>query len=232
AVANGFVYVGSNRGYLFAFDAAGIPGCSGSPKTCYPRWIAPTGDAITSAPTVWNGRLYVVVANSLWAYDAAGVLGCGGTPKQCYPLWSGATLGGLMASPTIAGSTVLAASQDGNIWAFDAAGVQGCGGIPVQCDPRWRGFVAAPIHSSPAVANGVVIFASGDGYLWAFSAGGTTGCGGTPRVCNPLLRQKANAWSSSACPTGNKAVSSSPAISDGRVFIGSGDCELHAFTLP
>ena len=117
----------------------------------------------------------------------------------------------------VAGSLVLVTSQDGNIWAFDAGGVQGCAGIPVLCDPRWRAFTASPISSSPSVANGVVYFGGGDGYLWAFSAAGTTSCGGSPKVCSPLLRQKANSWTSAACPEGNASIYSSPEI--GRAHV-------------
>src|SRR5882724_539111 len=36
AVANGVVYVGSDDGLLYAFDAAGGTGCSGGPTTCTP----------------------------------------------------------------------------------------------------------------------------------------------------------------------------------------------------
>src|SRR4051794_13641983 len=38
AVAGGMVYVGSLDGTLYAFDAAGVQGCSGTPKTCAPLW--------------------------------------------------------------------------------------------------------------------------------------------------------------------------------------------------
>src|SRR6476620_7541891 len=40
AVANGVVYIGSDDGTFYAFDAVGTTGCSGSPKTCPPLWTA------------------------------------------------------------------------------------------------------------------------------------------------------------------------------------------------
>ena len=63
AVANGVLYVGAFggptgfQGGLFAFDAAGRKGCSGTPKVCTPLWSAPAGGGAESAPAiaVWNG---------------------------------------------------------------------------------------------------------------------------------------------------------------------------------
>jgi outer membrane protein assembly factor BamB len=59
AVANGVVYVGSYDHKLYAFDAAGYKGCSGTPKTCAPLWTASTGGAVESSPAVANGMVYV-----------------------------------------------------------------------------------------------------------------------------------------------------------------------------
>src|SRR5687768_14069481 len=43
AVANGTVYVGSDDGKLYAFDAAGVANCSpGPPRACSPLWTAAT----------------------------------------------------------------------------------------------------------------------------------------------------------------------------------------------
>src|SRR5499427_5493874 len=51
AVANGVVYVGSNDHNLYAFDAAGVTNCSGTPTTCAPLWSATTGGSmLCSAP--------------------------------------------------------------------------------------------------------------------------------------------------------------------------------------
>jgi outer membrane protein assembly factor BamB len=58
-VANGVVYVGSADDNLYAFDAAGTKGCSGTPKTCAPLWTATTGGEVESSPAVANGMVYV-----------------------------------------------------------------------------------------------------------------------------------------------------------------------------
>src|SRR5207248_2626421 len=49
----GVVYVGSFDRKLYAFDAAGTTGCSGTPKTCAPLWTGATGNSIElSSPAV------------------------------------------------------------------------------------------------------------------------------------------------------------------------------------
>jgi outer membrane protein assembly factor BamB len=52
AVANGVVYVGSDDGTLYAFDAAGGTNCGGAPKICFPLWSATTGGPVFSSPAV------------------------------------------------------------------------------------------------------------------------------------------------------------------------------------
>src|SRR6059058_3549616 len=84
AVVNGVVYIGSTQpdNKLYAFDAAGETGCSGTPKTCAPLWTATTGGAVNSSPAVVNGVVYVGSDdNKLYALDAAGNTNCLGTPK-------------------------------------------------------------------------------------------------------------------------------------------------------
>ena len=51
AVAGGVVYVGATDGKLYAFDANGVTGCSGTPKTCTALWTAATVVPVSS-PTV------------------------------------------------------------------------------------------------------------------------------------------------------------------------------------
>jgi outer membrane protein assembly factor BamB len=85
---DGVTYVGSDDGKLYAFDAGGVIGCAGTPKSCTPVWTATTGGSVVDA-SVANGTVY---ANSfdkhLYAFDARGVTGCFGVPKSCTPLWT------------------------------------------------------------------------------------------------------------------------------------------------
>jgi outer membrane protein assembly factor BamB len=85
----------------------------------------------------------------------------------------------------------------------------------------WAGDTGGDIgDSSPAVAKGMVYVGSGEGTkLYAFGANGTTGCSGAPRTCAPL-------WTGA---TGDY-VSSSPAVANGVVYVGSGDHNLYAFS--
>jgi outer membrane protein assembly factor BamB len=58
-VANGVVYVGSDDGNLYAFNARGTTDCSGSPKLCLPLWQSTIGPAVDSSPTIANGMVYI-----------------------------------------------------------------------------------------------------------------------------------------------------------------------------
>jgi outer membrane protein assembly factor BamB len=219
-VVNGVVYVGSNDGKLYAFDAAGVTGCSGTPKTCTPLWTTAPNGSIYSAPAVVNGVAYVGsnAANGLTAFDAAGVTGCSGTPKTCSPLWTGTT-GGIETAPAVANGVVYVTSVDHKLYAFDAAGVTGCSGTPTTCAPLWTLATFTLISSSPAVANGVVYFGStGDDKLYAVDAAGITGCSGTPKTCSAL-------WTG----TTGGAIDTSPAVANGVVYLGSNDHKVYAF---
>ena len=216
-VANGVVYVGSYvwDHTLYAFDAAGVTGCSGSPKSCAPLWTATTGFAIDSSPTVANGVVYIGSNDGkLYAFDASGVTHCSGSPKTCTPLWT-ATTGAVTyypahSSPAVANGVVYIGSNDHTLYAFDAAG---CSGIN-PCAPLWTATTGNAIDSSPAVANGVVYVGSNDGKLYAYAVG----CASGGESCTPL-------WTATTGSVG----SSSPAVANGVVYVGTSDGNLYAF---
>lgn len=223
-IANGVVYIGSTDGNLYAFDAGGATGCSGTPKTCQPLWTtAATGGPMSfSSPAVANGRVYVGASDDgkLYAFDAAGTAGCSGTPKRCAPLWTGPTGGYIYSSPAVASGVVYIGSKDGKLYALDADGARGCSGTPKSCAPLWTGATGGQIFvSSPAVENGVVFVGSEDKKLYAFDAAGTLKCSGTPKTCTPL-------WTGAT----GFGVYSSPAPAGNAVFVGSGN-SLYAFAL-
>jgi outer membrane protein assembly factor BamB len=221
-VVNGVVYVGSEDGTLYAFDAKGTTNCAGVPRTCIPLWTAATKGLIESSPTVVDGVVYVGSGHSdkrLYAFDAAGTKNCSGNPVTCTPLWTAAASQSISSSPAVAGGVVYVGSQDGALYAFDAAGVNGCSGTPVVCSPMWTSTVTGgSIFSSPSVVGGVVYVGSNDGNLYAFDANGNTGCSGAPVTCAPL-------WSA----TTGGSVGSSPAVTNGVVYVGSNDGKLYAF---
>ena len=64
AVSNGVVYVGTDRANaytfnnLYAFDAAGVTNCSGTPTTCNPLWTYEVETLALGAPAVADGYVY------------------------------------------------------------------------------------------------------------------------------------------------------------------------------
>ena len=82
------------------------------------------------------------------------------------------------------------------------------------------------VYSSPAVASGVAYVTSDDGHLYAFSATGTTNCVGSPNTCQPL-------WTASIEPAGaigaSGTISSSPAVANNIVYVGTTGGTLDAF---
>ena len=100
AVTSTTVYVASTYGVLLAFDAKGVAGCSGTPKTCTTRWTADLGADLRTGhvrmqPSVVNGLLFIgfhgpadppTTNDRLVAFDAGGAFGCTGAPKRCVPV--------------------------------------------------------------------------------------------------------------------------------------------------
>jgi outer membrane protein assembly factor BamB len=219
AVVNGVVYIGSEDGKLYAFDAAGNTSCSGVPKTCAPLWTASTGSIIESSPAVVNGVVYIGSEDGkLYAFDAAGNTNCSGTPKVCSPLWTASTATLSDSSPTVAQGVVYIGGENGNLYAFDAAGTTNCSGTPKACAPLWTAQIGGRVYSSPGVSNDIVYDGSlNGGNVYAFDAAGTTDCSGTPKACTPL-------WT---YHTGS--VSSSPAVLNGIIYIGDFLSRVSAF---
>jgi outer membrane protein assembly factor BamB len=223
AVAGGVVYVGDTDGMLSAFPAGGC----GSPA-CEPVWQGETGGSIDIAsPTVAGGVVLVSGGDFLFAFDAAG---CG--QPVCQPLWKGAAE--LMSNtPAVSDGVVYVDAQPilqggrsvGVIAAFD---LDGCGAAPT-CQPMWSGInFTTGFESSPVVANGVVYIGKGpatfvDAGIFAYDA---AGCG--KAICEPIAFVQ----------TGPEQfyLSSTPAVVDGRVSMGSTETEgqagLYVFDRP
>ena len=160
------VYIGSDYGNLYTFDATGTTNCSGVPKTCAPLWTAATGglDISQSSPAVANGVVYLgSLDGKLYTFDATGTTNCSGVPKTCTPLWTAATSAEIRhSSPAVANGVVYIGSQDHNLYAFTADGTTNCAGTPKACSPLWVAATDAGISSSPTIANGWVYVGSLD----------------------------------------------------------------------
>jgi outer membrane protein assembly factor BamB len=206
-VSGGVVYVGGTQ-QLYAFDAAGVRNCGGSPRMCTPLWTANTGHVV-EAPTVVGSAVYVASRNgTLYAFDAAGTTNCSGSPKHCAPLWT-AGLGARASSSPVVDDGVVYVGGDGVMQAFDAAGATNCSATPTTCAPLWVADTGDAVAvSSPAVADGTVYVGSFAGRsLYAFDAKGVVNCSGTPKRCLPL-------WASdTVTPAG------SPTVANGVVYL-------------
>lgn len=214
-IANGVLYAVSGDGNLYAFNATGSQGCSGTPLTCAPLWSASIM-ASHSAPVVANGIVYVMGQGGLYALDANGKTNCSGSPIVCRPLWQ-APSSYPSGSPTEANGIVYISSGDGGgtLEAFDANGVLNCTGAPKICSPIWSSTaLGLAIDYSVAISNNIAYAvggASGIGTtVYAFDATGTTHCSGTPKVCSPL-------WQYSP----DTQISGYPVVSGSTLYIDS-----------
>jgi outer membrane protein assembly factor BamB len=123
----------------------------------------------------------------------------------------------LQSSPAVVGDTVYIGSSDGVLWAYPASGC----GTSFCSTPLWQSTSLAQIIDSPTVVNGIVYvgsqtnFNNNDGKLNAFDA---AGCG--QPTCAPLWQGLAGSQS---------ILDSSPAVSNGVVFVGAFDGKLYAF---
>lgn len=213
AVANGMVYVGGLDQRVEAFDAAGNTNCGGIPKKCTPLWSGAINGFIESSLAVAGGTVYAASAfGGLYAFDAAGNANCSQVTKTCAPLWTAPSRTAGASSIAVANGVVYIDSS--KLKAYDAAGNSNCSGSPKVCRPLWRS--AKTIYGEASVANGVIYV--GAQKLYAFDAAGTTNCSGSPTRCTPL-------WSAN---TGGGRISS-PAVSNGFVYVVGGDSRLYAF---
>ena len=87
----------------------------------------------------------------------------------------------------------------------------------------WSGSIGGPT-SSPSVANGVADM-SGPRALYAFDTGGVKSCSGVPKQCGPLWTADLGVGIDNFGP----AIYSTPAVSDGVIYVGSVDGNLYTF---
>ncbi len=183
-VSGGVAFVAADK--LYAFDAAGTNGCTGSaPATCTPLWTATIGPF--SSLVVGGGKVWAASGddfnglNAVVAFDAAGKAGCTGAPKVCTPL-----------------VTIDVEHPDSLRWANDTLYFTSIGDAPsftvtqrayrADGTPLWSAVLGPgfPTGIYPFVIDGNVLIVPSGGYVVAFDARGITGCSGSPAVCSPL----------------------------------------------
>ena len=223
AVSNGTVYAGSDDGHVYALDA----------ETGSEEWNFSTGSPFRSSPAVANNTVYIGCDNgAIYALDAmTGV-------EQ----WEYLTGGPVISSPAVSNGTVYAGSDDGSVYALDAA----TGSL--QWTFTREETSGYSFSSSPAIENGVVYIGCTNTYLYAIDA--TSGSllwdyelNGeiltTPAVANgKVYIASAGAtgklyaintgsheedWVSDSPNSGG--FTSSPAVTNNLVFIGTGSVE-------
>ena len=217
AVAGGLVYVGSDDGSLWAFDAL----------TGAPMWRDPVGSQVRSSPAVADGRVFFGSSGgSVYADDAL-------TGAR---VWSYAIGGNVTAPPLVVGATVYIGSRGGSFVALDAAT-----GIRLWSANPWGMWGGA------ASAKGLVYVGSEQSKVFAYDAATgaliwSTALGArirsTPSVAHRRVFVGTDAgtvvalgaasgkirWTSAAAPPSAGAViRSSPAVDHGRVFVATAE---------
>lgn len=164
-VAEGYVYVGSTDGTLYALDAA----------TGDTEWTFPTGGGIHSTPAVADGRVFVGSDDgSLYAVDASA-----GTEE-----WAFETGGPVQSSPTVlpapaeAGTPglVVVGSHDGHVYAVDVA--EGESEWQFETNGARLAEAGGAVKTAPAFRpagdgdglSGLVYAGSDDGHVYALDA--------------------------------------------------------------
>lgn len=147
-VADGSVFIGTNRGLLYAFPESCAPSTA-----CRPRWSADVGAAIRWAPVVTDGRVFVETSDRLFSFPEI----CTAVCKQ---LWSvpvaaqpsvprnPSSPAPSIGPPAVLDGVVYTHDQaSGNVAAFDAA----------TGDRRWiaRACCASEGLSQTVVSGGV-----------------------------------------------------------------------------
>lgn len=156
-VARGRIFAGART--TAVFDAAGVDGCGGTPRTCSARWTLDGG----GVPDGYDRVLYLGSS----AYDADGATGCAGAPAICGAVWSETPGFASGAGPTDPSALHLVPQLVPFTPGGELVTVNGydtdCGTSAPDCPPRWSsetlyGFGAAPV-SRPAT-DGSRVFAA------------------------------------------------------------------------
>ena len=215
AVANGYVFVGSNEGAVYCLNSS-----NGELV-----WYYPTGSAVASSPAIDNGRVYIgsydgnvyalnaTSGAKLWnstigssvesspavsdgvVYIASNFFVYALNASTGNEIWNHHT-GSTISSPAVYNGYVYIGSYDGYVCGLNAStGTQ-----------IWKYQTQDSVDSSPAVAYGCVYVGSEDNNVYCLNA--STG---------------SKIWQS---PTGYW-VWSSPAVAGGNVYVGSEDYSIY-----
>jgi len=258
AIVDGVVYVGSDDGNVYAFNAS----------TGTKIWNYTTGGSVVSSPTVVDGVVYVgSLDRDIYALNAS-------TGAK---IWNYHTNGAVYSSPSVADGVVYVGSDDRylhsinattgtRIWFRNLGGyirsspIVVDGKIYVTIDQRivicFEASTALPLivyrtmgmASAPTIVDGVLYVGSYKGFvyalnatvdqqIWAYATGGSVVS--SPAVAGGVVyvgSDDGNVYAFNAS-TGAKIwnyttggmVKSSPAVAGGIVYVGSNDGYVYAF---
>ena len=234
AVVGAVVYVGSDNGKIFAFNAA----------TGNEIWSKQTNSTPTSSNTMHSSP--AVVNNVVYIGNENGNVSALNATNGAF-IWNKTTGGYIQSSPAVVGNVVYIGSSDGNIYALNAAT-----GADI-----WSFATGDGIISSPAVADGIVYIGSNDNNVYAIDAVAGTIVPGwpfatgddvasSPSVANGIVYVGSNDGKIYAIHANNgleywhyttQAVAvrnwiySSPAVANGVVYIGGGEGNTNLYAI-
>lgn len=203
AVVDGRLFVGSADGHVYALNA----------RTGERVWRFAARTTVTGSPAVADGVVYITDhASTLYALDGGtGVLRWSVETGEALPFPWGYESGDVYASsPVVTNGTVFFGAGDGHVYAVDATSGR----------VRWQTATGGRVRSTPAVADDRVFVGSADGVVYAFER--TDG-----RIAWRHETEGAM-LASGEFGYDRRTIQSSPAVADGRVFIGARDGFLYA----
>jgi hypothetical protein len=171
-VSGNVVYqaAGANPSDVFAFDAAGVHGCAGTPTTCAPLWTDQTKSSFAVTPAIGpDGNLYAGFSE-LDEFSTDRITGCSGTPVVCNPLHTASLNNGLTLAPSLADDVVVLGvfqfNTNGLIEAFQQGTLAPLGSFALG-PPNLNQFPGLL-----AISNGKVFESTSNGDLQAWATNG------------------------------------------------------------
>jgi outer membrane protein assembly factor BamB len=258
AVANGYVFAGSNYGAVYCLNASNGDF----------QWYFLTEKEVIASPAVDSGHVYagsddgnvycidIATGKLVWQTEVGGLVrsspataegrvyvGSGNHDVFCLnasdgaKIWSYPTSQRVQSAPAISDGVVYVSTDDFFVYALNAT----------TGDELWRSHTGSVI-SSPSVYNGSLYIGSTDGYVcslnastgtknWEYQTGGSVSS--SPAVAygcvyvgsddnNVYCLNATNGEKLWQSPTGYW-VRSSPAVADGNVYVGSEDYSIYCF---
>lgn len=200
-VAGQTVYVGSGDGKLYAIDL----------ERGTERWSFDAGSPIASSPAVAGGVVFIATRNGALIAIAGGKARWRVKTGADVPLpWGHESGDYYISSAAISGDSVIFGAGDGSVYAID----------PAKGKVRWKAPTGERIRGTPAVADGGVFIGTAGGKLYRFDLA-------TGRQTWSYATAGAS-LASGDFGYDRRTLQSSPAVSNGVVYVGARDGQFYA----